>query len=385
MVADYGHRADAPFDASAIARVAIATGPAHRLSVGRIPRVENTAPLAWVLILLLLALLVAALVAAGRWPTDRELRVPDSSLLVSRDGVILSVDVDSGIEKPLSTGTIVAISPDRTRFIRGALQPSDEPAPCYLSRADGSDVEALPGCPVGTSEAWSPDGTDLVLRNNLDGRFEIIDLESGARTPLPDPTGFFDSASWSPDGAYLLVSSDGSIHSELRALKIITRAGHPVEDIPYSQGGGLDSPIGLWSPDGHWIASQYCRDCIHEGTAVFGIDNLLRLSGPVNVPGEIGSWSPDGRWLVTVEGSEPATIHLVPVSSFASASESRPPMQINVATLSHRVVWSPDGHRLAFAEYTGTEVILMLADLTGDAPKILLTMPSTSAESFFDW
>jgi TolB protein len=109
-----------------------------------------------------------------------------------------------------------AWSPDSRRIaFLSAREGSDR---VFHVRADGTDLRPLrPAADTAVAEAspaWSPDGTRIAFTLQPRGgasRIVVVDVESGAETPLSAAGETAAGPAWSPDGRHLVYTSDTGI------------------------------------------------------------------------------------------------------------------------------------------------------------------------------
>jgi Tol biopolymer transport system component len=116
----------------------------------------------------------------------------------------------------------------------------------YLVHPDGTDLHAVVTGP-GTDlyPAWSPDGAKLAFASNRDSdggldRIFVLDVATGAISPIATGLTEAFSPAWSPDGAALVVGGPGGLYT-------VPATGGAAS--PLTSGGFRDnSPV--WAPDG---------------------------------------------------------------------------------------------------------------------------------------
>lgn len=214
---------------------------------------------------------------------------------------------------------LAALSPDRTTI---AFERDGE---WWLMRSDGSGQRRLYAPPSGVTVdggiAWSPDGTKLA-----------IGVSSGCD---PSPGSFVCYGEASSD----IVRLDGTVTS-------VAGAG------------------ASWAPDGQWLVSDeaFITSDNVEVWYEFAISNAnnppaswprkIRMPRlPADVCLSAVAWSPDGRWIaastVPCNPDEnfafPETTYLFPVAG----GKPRAIANVDPKWQGWRLVWSPDGARLA--------------------------------------
>lgn len=224
---------------------------------------------------------------------------------------------------------------------------------------------------------WSPDGTQLALREFKDpvaresARLFLYTFNDKHLTPLSFTSGDYTSVSWSPDTSKLVVAKQNE-RAYGRDIQVIDLSTETVETIGYGEGVA-------WAPDGQSIAiyagpkadvhqAQYAVHLVRpDGTLIKAISlpitSARRESTPVPVtvqPGDFSfpalrsedffdgmSWSPDGRWIVisimrTSPDSGPSgNLYVVNVDD----DEVR---QITSEGWNREPAWSPDGTTIAY-------------------------------------
>jgi len=170
-----------------------------------------------------------------------------------------------------------ALSPDGTR-VAYAQWTKASPSASSLHIVDLPTGQittfAMPG--VGKGEqignlSWSPDGTRIAFSGESitvlptpEGHATpddaILDLATGQRVALPAaPLG------WSADGRQLLLGppfATGATYPDANALEIVDSTGRLVRTIPTGSLTDVQLGPGMWSPNGHAVATV-----VREGSA----------------------------------------------------------------------------------------------------------------------
>ena len=114
--------------------------------------------------------------------------------------------------------------------------------------------------------AFSPDGAKVAFSGNRDGRFDIfeLDLATGEVVNLTDDEAYDGSPTYSPDGAAVVYSAVwGQDHAQLVRLDRADRS----QRLPLTRGEWVDKDA-TFSPDGEWLVFTSDRT---------GIDDIFAL------------------------------------------------------------------------------------------------------------
>ncbi len=170
----------------------------------------------------------------------------------------------------------------------------------YIVRADGRVLRRVIEIdPVGNDWVldlqWSPDGEWLLFTSDFNGVSDIYRVRVDGRQ-FQDLTGAFVhsvSPAWSPDGKWIAFTSDDEGHFELYRMRPDGRDQQRLVTLPAA------IHIPAWSPDGEWIAFIEVADDSQDIYRVRadGTD-LQRLTDNPQWMVERLVWSPDGAWLI---------------------------------------------------------------------------------------
>jgi Tol biopolymer transport system component len=162
----------------------------------------------------------------------------------------------------------------------------------YAIRPDGSDIVQLTNSGVNQFPAWSPDGTRLVVRTDVD--LYVIDV-AGASAPVRLTTtvvpGVINQmASWSPDGTRIAFMSTRETGRYPSVFVMNADGADPVDltPKPASETGPWTSRAPDWSPNGKYIYFTGTRPGMStEQIYVMGADgNNVTLLTSVGVNAE---------------------------------------------------------------------------------------------------
>ena len=191
------------------------------------------------------------------------------------------------------------VSPDGSELVLMGRTSLHEPVRPYRASADGGQVKPLPFGKGGSNVAWAKKGNMLAF-------VSAVRVQALYRIPLPIPAGTAvqaerfissrfteNSPAFSPDGRWLLVSSDRSGASQIYRSDA---EGNGATELTKLFGFTVGSPV--WSPDGQQIA----LDARVEGNPDIWVMNSdgshpRRLTSE---PSEdvTGAWAPDGTSVV---------------------------------------------------------------------------------------
>ncbi|HJU64472.1 MAG TPA: hypothetical protein VJ596_02285, partial [Gemmatimonadaceae bacterium] len=150
---------------------------------------------------------------------------------------------------------------------------------------DGTYRRALTPAVLDTQWAeprWSPDGTRLAVTRWVRGRHAdivVLDTAGALVRQLTDDRAFDSSPSWTPDGQFVVFTSD---RDGAPQIYLIPASGSPAEARRLSQAiTGLYYPA--VSPDGRYLAAaRYASDGWHIGIAPFDVSATEAASSGTN-------------------------------------------------------------------------------------------------------
>ncbi len=308
--------------------------PTHRWRPQARPGIHASARLA-VVLLVVLAVLLATLLAIGSRRTDLALPRADNGLIafvgVARVAGELDLETHGTRVKRTDLYTVrqdgtglrqltetperevwPAFSPDGTRlaFWRQA-ESGGPPLAVIMDARTGAELVAV-AAPVAegyTGDSglrWSPDGRTVMLEAWTEGVADwepsswTLDVGTSAWRQLTDRVD--GPSAWSPDGAWLMVPSDG----ELFIVPAAALEAGPIHD-PQAVGGrrlttGGNHGWGAWSPDGSEIMLMARKPNEEGGGPVEILDVATRERTELVNPGCSPGWSRDGRSVAYVTG-----------------------------------------------------------------------------------
>lgn len=193
---------------------------------------------------------------------------PKEDLAISRDGSRLFFGSARYFERYTNLFSLSLGSGEVTQhtFHDGVIETAPTPSPdgrtlAYFDRrGNGTKIHLLdldsprswprlldPGSATERSPSWSPDGHRLAFVRG--GAIWVQDLEDGEARPVVAP-GFpgVSSPVWSPDGSRMAVTSNRSGFSQVAVVDVATGALTPITYAP------RDHSSPAWSPDGRRLA-----------------------------------------------------------------------------------------------------------------------------------
>ena len=243
-----------------VACVTVRSAPATRVSA-RGPR-ENPAPL---------------LAFTERGPTS------DSEIHVIRaDGTGHRVLTDNRLNDLVSSWS------PHGRWLGYRLMRRNGVRSYYAREVDGRGFVYVGGRDSGLG--WSPDERRVLIGGE---RYQVVDLETGARTPVfPRGRGILEGAGWSPDASTIVFAL--TRYNDFWVPKVFAADADGTKVRRLARNGRAPA----WSPDGRWIAfSRDVNDRRYVTVYVVRPDGTgLRRLSPVRVEQD-WAWSPDGRWI----------------------------------------------------------------------------------------
>jgi len=220
--------------------------------------------------------------------------------------LMISCNPEDGLKNPADYELYISISADKNPAISpdGSLiayfhwslivpEPDDYPTGLYVMRMDGTERRLLlRGRHY--SPSWSPDGQWLVFTS--DGILQIINLQGDSiRTFLGLNSLPLHSPDWSKDGKEILFSSPLTLEGGVFAMTPDYKYVRCILDRSINNG-----MYAKWSPDRSKIVYMKWNQHLWESTEIFTIDTLLtsevRLTNNSKDDRD-PSWSPAGGYI----------------------------------------------------------------------------------------
>ena len=241
---------------------------------------------------------------------------------------------------------------------------------------DGTDGRTLLDVPDGaTYLAASPDGRLLAVGvESSPERLDIVDVSDGSSTTIRTPGTFRtgDQVAWSPASDRIVMPGFDGTREAVLIASIADGTARVLGD------GVIPSDLGIWwptfSPDGDTIAfigvDNDARTSAIHLIAQDGSGHRILETGTLGEEPFPARWSPDPsvKRLLYTAATEPLTIHLLDVAS----GEDR------LIDDTFWPTWSPTGDRIS---YWGTFVAAIDDVLAGNAERITAIAPWPDGKS----
>lgn len=171
-------------------------------------------------------------------------------------------------------------SPDGGRLTFARSVPGND-FDVFTMRADGTNATNLtPGPGRDFAPDWSPDGTRIAFASDDDGDYDlyVVPAAGGAATKLFEGSDDVGSPRWRPNGQWLVFAGFDPL-TDAPDLYLAATTGFPVyrlrSDLAFDRAAA-------WSPDGGWLLFSTDRDTGQEDLFVMrpdGSDVRLLLGG----------------------------------------------------------------------------------------------------------
>ncbi len=149
-------------------------------------------------------------------------------------------------------GLALAQGPEPQRIVIARVFPQPGQIGLFMAAADGSDEHPLVSpADLDYDATWSPDAASIVFTSERNGSADLyrVKPDGTGLERLTDSPAYDDQAAHSPDGRHLVfVSTRAGGTADLWTLDLQTRTTTALTSGP----GGDFRPS--WSPDGQWIA-----------------------------------------------------------------------------------------------------------------------------------
>lgn len=260
------------------------------------------------------------------------------------------IDITRSFRYPTKRFLNPSVSPDDKWLIYNKLETArKELFYTRLGRHDGNPVPLYPSGSkrkmdrVGENREWSPDGTILAISALMEDDARIILIDFSGEKPQ-----FMDSfRSKNSEGQYRWASDGALVYLDEYANIMKKRPGNKPERVVYFR----SSHSATGGADGFDLASNNVL-IYRSGKRVYSADLSKPGSSSLILTGEdlYGmSISPNGRYALLIFSKEVKRNSRVSIIDLESHEKIDIPQKIL------RAAWSPDGTKMAYAEYTSPE------------------------------
>jgi TolB protein len=258
-------------------------------------------------------------------------------------------------------------------FTFGSISGQSTAKDILTVRADGTDLRQLTSGPaIKSHPAFSPDGTRIAYRSWENGTDSIVVIDAGGGHPTTLATSRASQEdcirgvlAWSPNGKSLIFPTDPFCDSQADLLIVATDGSSPATRLIAA---GTNSTTPHWSSDGKRIAflgseaggsiGTYVADVGSDGARSGGLQARRIGPGPAGLLQETAvgpQWSPDGRQLVSANETGGIYVMQADGSDQRVVAEPRGGAEPIWAP-----TWSPNGQQLAY--YQGVDPAERLDD-----------------------
>ena len=320
---------------------------------------------------------------------------PPSSIAFhsNRDGNnnIYVMDPDGSVQTRINTDTSndqrADLSPDG-RQIAFASNRAGGHFEVFVMNSDGSDVRQLTDTPASATNTWprwSPSGEWIAFQSNVSGAFQVYTIRpDGSDLTQITNAGVNQFPAWSPDGTRLAVRRDVDIY-----VSDVTGGSAPVR-LTTTVVAGVINQMASWSPDGTRIAFMSTREPgNYPSVFVMNADGSGAADLTLKPVGETGmwssrapAWSPNGKYIyftgvrpnltseqiyvMDADGSNQTALTSLGVNAEATVRHVRAPA-ITQITATPSILWPPNNKPVPVS------VAVLVSDDSDPAPACRIT------------
>lgn len=211
--------------------------------------------------------------------------------------------------------------------------------------------------------SWSPDGQFILFTSNRDdGNSEVyvMGIDGRQQTNLSVNAGYDGEPSWSPDGKLIAFTSDRE-----GAIEIYTMAldGSEIKKLSPNESKNTSYSQPIWSPDGRWIAYRKQNERAKGDLWLVDLDKNQhrQLTNNEKFDDDLAHWSPDSSKLIyQSRRNKEYNIYLYNVN------DNKELKLTNLPSADSRPRWSNQGEEIVFLSTRGptgrTQIFIMEED-----------------------